>query len=87
MDSTTSEAIAVTELVVLSSAFALALLACFRQGFIFAIIRMAGTVIEILSQRDPTNTSDAGWFGILSSICLSPLLLASIGLLKRAEVH
>ena len=97
MTLTTREAIAVAELVVYIPAFAIALFVCFRQGFtrqlgflylvIFSAIRTAGAVVEILSQQNPTNTSDAEWAGILSSIGLSPLLLASIGLLKRTYVQ
>ena len=93
MTLTTREDIAIAEIVVYVPAFALALLVCLRQGFarqvgflylvIFSAIRVAGAAIEILSQQNPTSTSDAEWAAILSSIGLSPLLLASIGLLKR----
>lgn len=93
MTLSTREAIAVAELVVYIPAFALALLVFIRQGFtrqlgflylvIFTAIRIAGAAVEILSQQNPTNPSDAEWAGILSTIGLSPLLLASTGLLKR----
>ena len=97
MTLTTRESIAVAELVVYIPTFALALFVCARQGFsrglgffylvIFSAIRVAGAVVEILSQQNPSNKSYAEWAGILSSIGLSPLLLASIGLLGRVYVQ
>ena len=97
MTLTTRKAIAIAELVVYIPAFALALFVCFRQGFtrqlgffyllVFTAIRTAGAIVEILSQQNPTNKSEAEWSGILSSIGLSPLLLASIGLLERVYVQ
>ena len=91
MTLTTREVVAVAELVVYIPALFLALLVCIRNAFvrrmgflyliIFSAIRVAGAAVEILSQQNPFNKTDAEWSGILSSIGLSPLLLASIGLL------
>ena len=93
---TTRESISVAELVVYLPAFMVALFVAHRQGFsrqlgflylvIFTVIRIAGAVVEILSQRNLTNTEYAEWAGILGSVGLSPLLLATSGLLKRVYV-
>jgi hypothetical protein len=50
---------------------------------IFTIIRLAGAVLELLHTHTPSNKSYLEWSLILSSVGLSPLLLASLGLLKR----
>ena len=92
----TREHIAIAELVVY---IPLALITAFivlRHGFhrqlgwiylcLFSGIRIAGAVLEILSHNNPDNTSDLEWAVILQSVGLSPLLLASMGLLKRVCV-
>ncbi|TVY81449.1 hypothetical protein LSUE1_G004657 [Lachnellula suecica] len=65
----------------------------FRHGFqkqlgwiyllIFTLIRIAGAILELLHTQNPSNQTYFEWALILSSVGLSPLLLASLGLLKR----
>jgi hypothetical protein len=50
---------------------------------IFTIIRVAGAVMELLHTHNTSNSTYLEWSLILSSVGLSPLLLASLGLLKR----
>ena len=50
---------------------------------IFCALRIAGGAVGILSVHNPKSISDAEWAAILSSVGLSPLLLASMGLLQR----
>ena len=62
----------------------------FRQaGFfyltMFALVRIAGGAVEIVSVHQPTNVDLAVWAGILTSVGLSPLMLAASGLLKRVN--
>ena len=90
---TTHESISVAILVVYIPALFAAIAVAFRQGFtrssgyvhlvIFCGLRIAGGVLEIISQKHPSNASDAEWAAIVSSIGLSPLLLASSGMLQR----
>jgi hypothetical protein len=89
----TSEAIAIAELCVYIPIFGLTLVIIFRHGFkrqlgwiylvIFCIIRCAGAGFKIASENDPSNKTDIEWAAILQSVGLSPLLMASLGLLKR----
>lgn len=88
-----TEGIAIAELCVYIPVFILTVLLVLRQGFnrqlgwiylaIFCLIRIIGAGIKILSVHNPTSTSDIEWSAILQSVGLSPLLLASMGLLKR----
>lgn len=89
----TREHIAIAELVIYIPVGLVSLFVVFRHGFhrqlgwiyLFALstIRIAGGVIEIMSYHAPSNTSYQEWSVILQSVGLSPLLLASLGLLKR----
>lgn len=91
--SITTEHIAIAELVVYIPVALVSLFLVLRHGFhrqlgwiylfVLSGIRIAGGVMEILSHNDPSNTNDAEWGVILQSVGLSPLLLSSLGLLKR----
>jgi hypothetical protein len=88
----TPEAIAIAELCVYSPIFLLTFIIVFRHGFkrqsgwiylaIFCIVRIAGAALKILSAEHPQSI-DAEWAAILQSVGLSPLLLTTLGLLKR----
>lgn len=85
--------IAITEICVYVPILLLTLITVFRHGTgkqlgwiyltIFCLIRLAGAGFTIASDNDPTNSTDLEWATILSSVGLSPLLMASLGLLKR----
>jgi hypothetical protein len=89
----TDEGIAIAELCVYIPVFLLTAIAVLRHGFqkqlgwiylaIFCAIRLAGAGFKIESVQNPTSKTDAEWSAILQSVGLSPLLLASMGLLKR----
>ena len=90
---TEREDIAIAQLAIYIPSIFIAIYVSFRHGFvrqlgwvylvIFGGLRTAGAAIEILSVKHPTSRTDATWAAILSSIGLSPLLLAALGLLKR----
>lgn len=90
---TQREALAIAELAVYIPLSLLDLIVVFRLGFrrqlgwvyllAFCGVRIAGAVFEILYANNPDSSTDAEWSGILQSIGLSPLILASFGLLKR----
>lgn len=96
MGAITEESIAIAELAVYTPVTLLAIVVVIRHGFhkqlgwiyvcAFGGIRIAGAIIQILSTKNPDNTSDAEWAMILQSVGLSPLLLSSLGLLKRMSV-
>jgi hypothetical protein len=85
--------IAIAEICVYAPVFILTLISVFRHGAgkqlgwiyltIFCIIRIVGAGFKIASDNNPTNNTDLEWATILSSIGLNPLLMASLGLLKR----
>lgn len=89
----TEEIIAIIELCVYIPIFPLALVVVFRHGWrrqlgwiylaIFCLIRIVGAGFKVASTRNPANSTDLERSAILQSIGLSPLLLASMGLLKR----
>jgi prolipoprotein diacylglyceryltransferase len=89
----TAESIAIAELCVYIPIFILTVVVMIRHGFqrqlgwiylaIFCIIRLAGAGFKIESVHHPTNKTDTEWSAILQSVGLSPLLMASMGLLKR----
>jgi hypothetical protein len=89
----TEEGIAIAEICVYIPVFILTLIVVFRHGFkrqagwiylaIFCVIRLAGADFKIAHTQNPTNQTDIEWAAILPSVGLSPLLLASSGLLKR----
>lgn len=49
----------------------------------FCLIRIIGAGLGIAAAKNPSNVSDLEWSAILGSVGISPLLLASLGLLKR----
>lgn len=87
------EALAIAELAVYIPLSLLDLVVVFRLGLhrqlgwiyllAFCGVRIAGAIFEILYANNPNSSTDAEWSGILQSIGLSPLILASFGLLKR----
>jgi hypothetical protein len=93
----TAEGIAYSELVVYIPIFLLTAIIIFRHGFqkqlgwiyltIFCAVRIAGAIFEIKREHSPTNKTDIEWAEILQSVGLSPLLMASLGLLKRVSVN
>ena len=88
-----SEGIAYAELCVYLPIFLLMAIVLVRHGLqkqlgwiylaIFCIVRIAGAGFKIESAHHPTSKTDAEWSAILQSVGLSPLLMASLGLLKR----
>jgi hypothetical protein len=89
----TNESIAIGEICVYIPVFILTLIVVFRHGFnrqagwiylaIFSVIRIAGAGFTISQTQNLTNKTDVEWAAILDAIGLSPLLLATMGLLKR----
>lgn len=89
----TEKIIAIIELCVYIPIFLLTLVVVFRHGFqrqlgwiylaIFCVVRVTGAGFQIASQEHPGNSTDVEWAAILQSVGLSPLLMASLGLLKR----
>ncbi|KAJ5711287.1 hypothetical protein N7488_005443 [Penicillium malachiteum] len=89
----TAEHIAIAELVIYIPVTLLTIIVVLRHGFhkqlgwiylsIFGVIRIAGAIMEVLSTNHPDNTNDKEWAVILQSVGLSPLLLSTLGLLKR----
>jgi len=89
----TEEGIAIAEICVYIPVFILTIIVVFRHGFkrqagwiylaIFCVVRLAGAGFKIAQTHNPTSKTDIEWAAILQSIGLSPLLLASLGLLKR----
>lgn len=87
------EAVAIAELVVYSPLFIGSVYVNMRQGFsrqlgwyfltVFCVIRLASGAMGVVSAENPTNITDVVWASILGSFGLSPLLLASFGLLHR----
>ncbi|KAL8704101.1 MAG: hypothetical protein Q9201_002735 [Fulgogasparrea decipioides] len=88
-------AINIAELVVYVILFPLATVVAFRHGFkkssgwvylgIFTAIRIASSALGIANYHNPTNQSNLVWYSILSGLAISPLLLASKGLLSRVN--
>ncbi|KAJ0417844.1 hypothetical protein BJY00DRAFT_195772 [Aspergillus carlsbadensis] len=93
MTAITAEHVAIAELVVYIPTSLLTIFVVLRHGFhkqlgwiylsIFCGIRVAGAILQILSHNNPSNTDELEWAVILQAVGLSPLLLASLGLLKR----
>ena len=92
------ENIAIAELVIYIPFLLTALFVARKHGFkrgsgflylvIFCGLRIAGAILSIISVHHPDNRTDAQWGAIIGSIGLSPLLLASFGLLNRVyETH
>ncbi|KAJ5748231.1 uncharacterized protein N7511_009927 [Penicillium nucicola] len=89
----TPEHVAIAELIIYIPTAILTIWVVLRHGFhkqlgwiylsIFCGIRVGGAVMEILSTKNPDNANDKEWAVILQSVGLSPLLLSTLGLLKR----
>jgi hypothetical protein len=89
----TAEHVAIAELVVYIPIALLSLFVVFRHGFYkqlgwiylctFSGIRIGGSIMEILSTKHPENANNKEWATILQSVGLSPLLLSTLGLMKR----
>lgn len=87
------ESLNVAELAIYLPLLFLTLFVVFRHGIhrqagwiylaIFCLIRIIGAALGIAADKSPSNASDLEWSAILGSVGISPLLLASIGLLKR----
>lgn len=93
MGAITAEQVAIAELVVYIPISLVTIWVVLRHGFhkqlgwiylfIFSGIRIAGAILEILSVHNPTNANYEEWALILQSVGLSPLILSTLGLLKR----
>ena len=89
----TAEHVAIAELVVYIPTALLTIFVVLRHGFhkqlgwiylcTFSAIRIIGAIMEILSTRNPNNSTDKEWATILQSVGLSALLLSTLGILKR----
>ncbi|KAJ5970117.1 uncharacterized protein N7479_000035 [Penicillium vulpinum] len=89
----TTEHVAIAELIIYIPTALLSIWVVICHGFhkqlgwvylsIFSAIRVGGAVMEILSTKNPNNANDKEWALILQSVGLSPLLLSTLGLLKR----
>ena len=83
----------IAELVIYVILFPLSVFTVFRHGLgkssgwlylvIFCGIRIATAALGIVSYKHPTSKDDLVWYSILGGIGISPLLLASKGLLTR----
>lgn len=90
------EKLAIAQLVIYIPIFILAasivIRLCFHrtQGWIylniFSAVRIVGSVFEVLRQHIPMNISYTTAARILQSVGLPPLILASLGLLRRVYV-
>lgn len=88
-----TEHIAIAELAVYIPVGIISLFVVFRHGFhrqlgwiylfVLSAIRIAGGVFEIKAHNNPSDSNSVEWALILQSVGLSPLLLASLGLIKR----
>ena len=69
------------------------LFVAFRHGFfksvgflylcLFCGIRIASSAMGIISQHNTSSQTDLVWAGVLGSVGISPLLLASFGLVSQ----
>lgn len=86
-------AISIPQLIIYAILFPLAAFVGFRHGFrkasgwlylsIFTAIRIASSCLGVVSYHHPTNRDDLVWYSVLGGVGISPLLLASKGLLSR----
>ena len=91
------EVTAIAKLPIYTPLFTASLYVNIRQGFsfllgwyflvVFCAIRVTGSALQVVSIKNPTNIGDAIGAAILQSIGISLLLLACIGLLRRACVN
>jgi hypothetical protein len=87
--------VSIAELIVFIPSLLLAIFICSRHGFhrssgwlytlILCVVRIAGAVCQLLTYHD-TSTGLLTATLIIDSIGLSPLLLATLGLLSRLSV-
>jgi hypothetical protein len=87
------EGVSIGELVVYTPALIIAAFLSVRHGFgrsagwlfliIFALARLIGAAMQLATISDPTNESLYIGYAILQNIGLSPLMLATLGLLSR----
>ncbi|OCL03946.1 hypothetical protein AOQ84DRAFT_400357 [Glonium stellatum] len=87
------ESLAIAQLVIYIPVLFASTIVVTRHGFhrqlgwiflaILATIRIIGSGFEIAAVKNPHNSTDIEWAAILQSVGISPLLLASLGLLKR----
>ena len=94
--SSPSESLDIAELAIYLPLLFVTLFVVFRHGIhrqsgwiylvIFCLIRIIGAALGISAERNPSNVSDLEWSAILGSVGISPLLLASLGLLKQMWV-
>lgn len=47
------------------------------------MVRWIGAAFELAREDHPTNKTDTEWAMVLRSVGLSPLIMATMGLLKR----
>lgn len=86
----------IAELVIYVILFPLSALVMFRHGLgkssgwiylgIFCGIRIASSALGIVSYKHQDSKDDLVWYSILGGVGISPLLLASKGLLTRVYV-
>lgn len=84
--------VSVAELIVYLPLLAAAIVTCLRHGFkksggwiytlILCVVRIVGAVIQLLTYHDASTGLITAYF-IIDSIGLSPLLLATLGMLSR----
>ena len=87
------EAIDIAVLVIYILLLPLSLFVVFRHGSsrsvgflylcVFCGIRIASSIMGIISQNNRSSQTDLVWAGVLGSVGISPLLLASFGLVSR----
>ncbi|KAK4695868.1 hypothetical protein P7C71_g1957, partial [Lecanoromycetidae sp. Uapishka_2] len=88
-----SESLAIAELVIYPPILLANIFVLLRHGFnrqlgwifltIFCIIRIIGAGFGVAAGIKPNDIHDIEWSAILGSVGISPLLLATMGLLKR----
>ena len=87
------ESLAIAQLAIYVPVLFVSTVVVIRHGFhkqlgwiflaILATVRIIGSGFEIAAVENPHSSTDVEWGAILQSVGISPLLLASLGLLKR----
>ncbi|KAL4960164.1 uncharacterized protein BDV14DRAFT_204998 [Aspergillus stella-maris] len=93
MPTVTSQGVSIAELIVYVPTALVTFFVLFRHGAakqlgwiflsIFSVVRIIGAILQLISNANPDNTKLLEWAIILTSVGLSPLLLASLAFLKR----
>ncbi|KAL4942031.1 hypothetical protein BDV06DRAFT_222531 [Aspergillus oleicola] len=93
MPAVTSQGVAIAELIVYIPTALVTFFVLFRHGVakqlgwiflsIFSVVRIAGAIVQLVSNANPENVKLLEWAVILTSVGLSPLMMASLALLKR----